>query len=149
MSKKCVVLLSGGLDSTTVLYWAKKEGFEPHALTVHYGQLHEREILSARKIAKALSCPHQVLDWSLPWKGSSLLDRSMKLPQDRAWAEMAEGIPSTYVPGRNTLFLSFALSWAEVLQASSVWFGANAIDHKNRSLSRGPEVMCRLSQDRF
>ena len=129
MSKSCVVLFSGGLDSTTTLFLARKKGFKVHALTLDYGQLHSKEIKSAKKIAGALGIPHQIIKVSLPWKGSSLLDKSKKLPTNRNAKEMNTGIPSTYVPARNTIFLSFALSWAEVINASSVWIGANAIDY--------------------
>ncbi|MBI4971891.1 MAG: 7-cyano-7-deazaguanine synthase QueC [Candidatus Omnitrophica bacterium] len=129
MSKSCVVLFSGGLDSTTTLYLAKKKGLRVYALTLDYGQLHRREIESARTIARRLGIPHHVLKISLPWKGSALLDKSKQLPKNRSVREMNAEIPVTYVPARNTIFLSFALSWAEVINASSVWIGANAVDY--------------------
>ncbi len=129
MSKKAIVLFSGGLDSTTVLFQALKEGYTVHALTIQYGQLHFKEIDSAKRIAGDLGVPHEVVHLSLPWKGSSLVDSELKLPKNRSANEMETGIPSTYVPARNTLFLSYALSWAEASQADSVWIGANAIDY--------------------
>jgi len=126
---KAIVLFSGGLDSTTVLYQARSEGYEVQALTLQYGQLHVREIESAKKIASLLEIQHEVLQLNMPWKGSSLVDPELGLPKNRSVDEMETGIPSTYVPARNTLFLSYALSWAEVAKADSVWIGANAIDY--------------------
>ncbi len=128
MSQSCVVLFSGGLDSTTTLYLARKQGLKVHALTLDYGQLHRREINSARAIAKKIRIPHKILKISLPWKGSALLDKSKKLPKNRTLQQMGNDIPITYVPARNTIFLSFGLSWAEVIKAESVWIGANALD---------------------
>jgi 7-cyano-7-deazaguanine synthase len=137
MNKKAVVLFSGGLDSTTVLYLVKKQGYQPHALTIDYGQLHVKEMQSARKITRFLKVPHQTIQWTLPWKGSALVDRKIQLPKKRNLKQMSEGIPLTYVPARNTIFLSFALSWAETLRAHSVWIGANAIDYSGYPDCRG------------
>ena len=128
MKPACVVLFSGGLDSTTTLYLALKKGLRVHALTLDYGQVHRREIESAKKIAKKLHIPHQILSLPMPWKGSALLDKSKKLPTRRSLSQMTCEIPVTYVPARNTIFLSIALAWAEVINASSVWIGANAVD---------------------
>lgn len=123
--KKAVVLLSGGLDSATTLYAAQERGFQVHCLIFDYGQRHRREIRSAQRIAKRAHCPATVIKIRLPWKGSSLLDKKKALPQKR---EIFKGIPSTYVPARNTIFLSFALSYAEAIGASRIFIGANAVD---------------------
>jgi len=122
--KKAVILLSGGLDSTTTLSFAKKRGFKCYALIFDYGQRHKREIRSAVAVAKRARIPYQLLKIDLPWKGSSLLDRREKIPARSS----SRGIPSTYVPARNTIFLSFALSYAEAIGAKAIFIGANAID---------------------
>lgn len=127
--KKAVCLLSGGLDSATVLYMALREGYSVHALTISYGQRHAGETVYAEKIAKKLRVPWKMLNISLPWKGSALLDNKTALPGNRDWKAMSRDIPVTYVPARNTIFLSFALSWAEVLGADAVFIGANALDY--------------------
>jgi 7-cyano-7-deazaguanine synthase len=121
---KAIVLLSGGIDSTTTLYLAKKQGYKCHALIFDYGQRHKRELRSAVAVAKRGRVPCQVLKISLPWGGSSLLDKKMGIPVRRSF----KGIPSTYVPARNTIFLSFALSYAEAIGAEVIFIGANAID---------------------
>ena len=120
--KKAVVLLSGGIDSATCLYLAKKKGFKPYCLIFDYGQSHLKEITQAKKIAQRIKSPYLVSKISLPWKGSSLIDRRMKIPK------RSRGIPSTYVAGRNNIFLSFALSYAEVIKAKAIFIGANARD---------------------
>ncbi len=122
--KKAIVLLSGGIDSTTTLYFAKKQGYKCYALIFDYGQRHKREIRSAVVVAKRAKVPYQIIKIDLPWKGSSLLDRKMKIPV----RQKMKGIPSTYVPARNTIFLSFALSYAEATGAEAIFIGANAID---------------------
>lgn len=127
MSKKAVVLLSGGLDSATTLYFAKAKGFQCHCLIFDYNQRHKKEIASARKIAKRAGCPWQVIKISLPWKGSSLLDKRSRL--SAIGYRLSTAIPSTYVPARNIIFLSFALSCAEAMKVSSIFIGANAIDY--------------------
>ncbi|MBI3306913.1 MAG: 7-cyano-7-deazaguanine synthase QueC [Candidatus Omnitrophica bacterium] len=127
--KSAVCLLSGGLDSTTALYYAKQEGYRVHALTIHYGQLHDKEIESARQIAAELNIPHEIISISMPWKGSALLDSNIPVPTGRKESEMTKEIPSTYVPARNSIFLSFAASWAEVLGAKAIFFGANIQDY--------------------
>jgi 7-cyano-7-deazaguanine synthase len=122
--KKAVILLSGGLDSTTTLYYAKKQGYNCFALIFDYGQRHKRELRSAVAVAKRANVPYQIIKISLPWKGSSLLDKKMKVPIRKS----LKGIPSTYVPARNTVFLSFALSYAEAIGAKAIFIGANAVD---------------------
>jgi len=123
-NSKAVILLSGGLDSTTTLYYAKKQGYDCFALIFDYGQRHRRELRSAAAVARRARIPYQILKINLPWKGSSLLDRKLKIPVRRE----LRGIPSTYVPARNTIFLSFALSYAEAIGAKAIFIGANAID---------------------
>lgn len=127
MAKKAVVLLSGGIDSTTTLFLAKKRGFRCLALIFDYGQRHKKELRSARRVARAAGVPLLLVKMTLPWKGSSLLDRKKKLPS-RGLKRTRKGIPSTYVPARNTIFLSFALSYAEAVGASAIFIGANAVD---------------------
>ncbi len=128
--KRCVVLLSGGLDSATVLYSARKKGFLPVCLIFDYGQRHSREIESAKKIASVSGSSCRVVKISLPWQGSSLLDNKISLPQrTRGKTQGISEIPNTYVPARNIIFLSFALSFAEVIQAEVIFIGANALDY--------------------
>ena len=124
-NKKAVVLLSGGLDSATTLYFARAKGFNCQCLIFDYGQRHKKEIEQAKKIAKSSRVKAQIVKISLPWKGSSLLNRDLSLPKFNA---RRKGIPSTYVPARNTIFLSFALSYAEAIGANAIFIGANAID---------------------
>ncbi len=125
--KKAVVLLSGGLDSATVLYFALAKGYKCHCLLFDYGQRHRKELKQAQAIARKAGCPFEVLNISLPWKGSALLDKKMSLPRGRHIVE--DDIPSTYVPARNIIFLSFAASFAEAMGARAVFIGANALDY--------------------
>ena len=125
--KRAVVLLSGGLDSATTLYYAKAKGHQVHALIFDYGQRHRKEIQFAQKIAKAARCHFHVVEIALPWKGSALLDSRIKIPQHRGLD--AKDIPVTYVPARNIIFLSFAASYAEAIGAQKILIGANAIDY--------------------
>lgn len=128
--RKAIVLLSGGLDSTTTLAIAKEQGFEPYALTFRYGQRHEIEVGAAREIAKRLGATqHVVVDIDLRLFGGSALTSESPVPKGRTADQMNHGIPITYVPARNTIFLSFALAWAEVLQAWDVFIGVNALDY--------------------
>ena len=130
MPLPAVVLLSGGLDSATVLAIAGREGFACHALTFRYGQRHTPEIEAARRIAAASQvAKHMVADIDLRMFGGSALTSDISVPKDRSPAEMESGIPVTYVPARNTIFLSFALAWAEVLNASDIFIGVNAVDY--------------------
>ena len=129
-SKPAVVLLSGGLDSTTVLAIAKREGFTPYAMTFRYGQRHSVEIEAARRVAAAQGvAQHVVVDIDLRQWGGSALTSDAEVPKDRDLAEHTTEIPVTYVPARNTIFLSFALAWAEVLGAQAIFIGVNALDY--------------------
>ena len=125
-----VLLLSGGLDSTTVLALATEAGYAVHALTFRYGQRHGIEIERARAIAERYGvAQHVVVDIDLRRFGGSALTADLAVPKDRDPAAMADGIPVTYVPARNTIFLSFALAWAEVLGAEDLLIGVNALDY--------------------
>jgi 7-cyano-7-deazaguanine synthase len=128
---KAVILLSGGLDSSTVLYQAKADGYECYAISFDYQQRHQRELTSAQQIAESAGVvEHQVVKFDLTlWGGSALTDRKIDLPRDRSLDQMSETIPITYVPARNTIFLSFALGYAETVNASRVYIGVNALDY--------------------
>ena len=129
--KSAVVLLSGGLDSAVTLYQAKKSGYKCFCLIFDYGQRHRREIASAKKIARSACCQWRVVKIALPWGGSSLLDRKIGVPESAA-APVHKGtnkIPNTYVPARNIIFLSFALSMAEAVGAEAIFIGAHAQDY--------------------
>lgn len=128
--QKAVVLFSGGLDSTTCLYWALSQGYTCETLTVTYGQRHAREIKSAQKIAVALGVKTHFLDINLPWlsSGCSLTDSSQQLPDMPVEQIVQKHIPSTYVPGRNLLFLSLAGSLADSVDADAIIAGPNAVD---------------------
>jgi 7-cyano-7-deazaguanine synthase len=126
MNKKAIVLLSGGLDSATTLYYAKAAGYTLHALVFDYGQRHRREIAAARAVARAAGVPVEVVRISMPWKGSALLDRKAHVPSRGVKKNV---IPSTYVPARNIIFLSFAASFAEAVGAGAIFIGANAVDY--------------------
>ncbi len=125
-----ICLLSGGLDSSTCLALARREGFECYALSFDYGQRHAVELRAAENIARSLgAAAHQTLRIDLRAFGNSALTADIDVPKGRAEAEMNAGIPVTYVPARNTVFLSFALAWAEVLGASDIFIGVNALDY--------------------
>ncbi len=124
--KRAVILLSGGLDSATVLALARAQGFECHALSVDYGQRHHTELGAAQRVARELgACEHRVINIDLTaFGGSALTDSSIAVPEGAS-----AGIPTTYVPARNTIMLSLALAWAEVLQAQDIFIGVNAVDY--------------------
>ena len=128
--QKAVILLSGGLDSTTCLAISKQNGFEPYALSFRYGQRHEFEIDSARSIAKSLGVKeHVISNIDLRAFGGSALTDDIDVPKDRDKTLLSKDIPITYVPARNTIFLSFSLAYAEVLNASDIFIGVNALDY--------------------
>ncbi len=131
MTKKAVLLLSGGLDSTTTLAIAKEQGFLVYALSFAYGQKHNVELAAATKIADKMGvAEHRVITIDLGGFGGSALTQSdLAVPKDRDATALAQGIPITYVPARNTVFLSFALAWAEVLKAYDIFIGVNALDY--------------------
>ena len=131
MKPKAVLLLSGGLDSTTLLAHAIDEGFDVHAMTFRYGQRHVSEIEAARRIASHYAIQHHVIaDIDLRVFGGSALTSDIAVPKDREMSDMShDGIPITYVPARNTIFLSFALAWSEVLEATEIFIGVNALDY--------------------
>ncbi|MDP8266528.1 MAG: 7-cyano-7-deazaguanine synthase QueC [Candidatus Aceula meridiana] len=128
-TKKAVVLVSGGLDSATTLYYAKNKGLECFCLIFDYGQRHKKEIQKAIRIAKVASCSFKVVKIAFPWKGSALLDKTTRLPQGRPLKKIVKEIPSTYVPSRNIIFLSFAASYAEAIGAQEIFIGANSLDY--------------------
>jgi 7-cyano-7-deazaguanine synthase len=127
---KAICLLSGGLDSSTCLAVARKRNFSCYALSFDYGQRHRVELDAARRVAHRLGAEeHRVLPINLRGFGGSALTADIAVPRGRTGVEMGRGIPVTYVPARNTIFLSFALAWAEVLDASDIFLGVNAIDY--------------------
>jgi 7-cyano-7-deazaguanine synthase len=129
-SKPAVVLLSGGLDSATALAIARRDGFRCHALTIGYGQRHAAELDAARHVAAAQGAVEQrVVNLDLRGFGGSALTSELAVPKDRPPESMSEGIPITYVPARNTVFLSLALAWAEVLGSFDIYLGVNALDY--------------------
>ncbi|HYW43979.1 MAG TPA: 7-cyano-7-deazaguanine synthase QueC [Bryobacteraceae bacterium] len=130
LQEKAVCLLSGGLDSSTCLALARREGYCCYALSFDYGQRHRIEIEAARRVAASLAVErHVVMRIGLEAFGGSALTDDIAVPKSRSAGEMAHGIPVTYVPARNTIFLSFALAWAEVLEISHVFIGVNALDY--------------------
>ena len=128
--RPAVLLLSGGLDSTTLLALALAEGYQIHALTFRYGQRHAHEVDAARRVADRFAVrQHVVADIDLRMFGGSALTSDAPVPKDRLPDELRDGVPITYVPARNTIFLSFALAWAEVLHAREIFIGVNALDY--------------------
>lgn len=130
MTKKAVLLLSGGLDSATALAIAKAQGFEVYALSFRYGQRHAVELKAAARMAEVMGAvEHKIADIDLRLFGGSALTDDIAVPKDRSAEDISHGIPITYVPARNTIFLSFALAWAEVLGAYDIFIGVNALDY--------------------
>ena len=128
--KKAVILLSGGLDSATTLAIAQNDGFTPYGLTFSYGQRHQFEIGASQKIAEACNLTdHIITEIDLRAFGGSALTDDIDVPKDRSENTMSGSIPVTYVPARNTIFLSFALAWAEVLQSNDIFLGVNSMDY--------------------
>jgi 7-cyano-7-deazaguanine synthase len=129
--KKAVLLLSGGLDSATTLAIAKAEGYSLYALSFRYGQRHSVELISAKRVAEAMGVvQHNIMDMDLrQFGGSALTADNIHVPKKLLADQNSNGIPVTYVPARNTIFLSFALAWAEVLEARDIFIGVNALDY--------------------
>ena len=129
MAKKAVILLSGGLDSAVTLFLAARRGYECFAISFDYGQRHKTEIANAKHMASLAKAHFKVVNLRFPWKGSSLTDKKLALPVNRTVREIiSRGIPSTYVPARNSIFLSIAASYAEAIGASKVFIGAHSED---------------------
>jgi len=129
-ASKAVCLLSGGLDSATCLALARREGFDCYALSFDYGQRHRVELESAARVAASLGASqHRTLRFDLRQFGASALTAHVAVPKGRSANEMTAEIPITYVPARNTIFLSFALAWAEVIEAADIFIGVNALDY--------------------
>lgn len=130
VTKRAVILLSGGLDSATVLAIAKHQGYTCYALSFSYGQRHAWELEAAKRVAASLGAvEHRIASIDLRIFGGSALTADIEVPKGRDTDDMSQGIPVTYVPARNTIFLSFALAWAEVLEASDIFIGVNALDY--------------------
>ncbi len=126
MKQRAIILFSSGLDSTTVLYYAMSKGYDCHCLIFDYGQKHNKEVDNAKKFAKGLKLNYHVVKTSIPWDTSSLINKDKKIPEHK---QIKEGfVPSTYVPGRNTIFLSYAISYAETIKAKKIFLGINAVD---------------------
>lgn len=145
-NKKAICLLSGGLDSSTCLALARREGYDCHALSFDYGQRHRVELEAAARVAQALGASrHVVARIDLRQIGHSALTDDLAVPKGRSVADMSDGIPITYVPARNTIFLSFALAWAEVLEAPDIFIGVNALDYSGYPDCR-PEYIAAFEQ---
>ena len=128
--KRAVVLLSGGIDSAATLAIAKKDGYELFALSFRYGQRHQVEVTCAQRIAKSFGVnEHRVMEIDLRAIGGSALTDAIDVPKNRSENEISRGIPITYVPARNTIFLSYALAWAEAIDAQDIFIGVNALDY--------------------
>jgi 7-cyano-7-deazaguanine synthase len=139
--KNAVILLSGGIDSATAAAIAQQDNFALYALTFRYGQRHEREIQSAKKVAACLQAKqHLIIEFDLRAIGGSALTDQMKVPKGRSVSDIAHGIPATYVPARNTIFLSFGLALAEKMEAPDIFFGANQLDYSGYPDCRGEYV---------
>jgi 7-cyano-7-deazaguanine synthase len=143
---RAIVLLSGGLDSATALAVSRRDGFEPYAMTFRYGQRHAAEIEAAKRVAAAQGvAKHLVVDIDLRQWGGSALTGDAAVPKDRDVITASDEIPVTYVPARNTIFLSFALAWAEVLSATNLFIGVNALDYSGYPDCR-PEYIAAFEQ---
>jgi len=141
-----VLLLSGGLDSTTLLAHALHDGFDVHAMTFRYGQRHSTEVSAARRVAEAFGIrDHVIVDIDLRTFGGSALTSDVAVPKDRDVSADSSEIPVTYVPARNTIFLSFALAWSEVLGAGDIFIGVNALDYSGYPDCR-PEYIAAFEQ---
>jgi 7-cyano-7-deazaguanine synthase len=127
-TKKAIVLLSGGLDSTTMLYYALSKGYKCNCIIFDYGQKHKKEINSAIKIAKLANVNHSLIKITLPWSNDVLTNKNKKVPVHK---RLPKAVPPTYVLGRNTLFLSYALSFAQSINANNIFIGVNAVDFSN------------------
>lgn len=146
MAMRAVVLVSGGLDSATTLAIARAQGFEVYALSVDYGQRHRRELECARRVAQALGAVrHAVVSVDLRAVGGSALTDALDVPKDRSHDEIGQGIPITYVPARNTVLLSLALGYAEVMGAFDLFIGANALDYSGYPDCR-PEFLAQFER---
>lgn len=128
LNKRAIVLLSGGLDSAVTLFFALDKGYDCRCLMFDYGQRHIHELSAAGRIVEYAGVPSEMVRLSFPWKASSLLDKDMQVPCNRSLEEIGKDIPSTYVPGRNTVFLSIAVSFAEAVEADSIFIGAHSQD---------------------
>jgi 7-cyano-7-deazaguanine synthase len=126
---KSIVLVSGGLDSTTVLALVLSQGEEVLALSFDYGQRHRIEVESAKKVTKHYAVPHKIIQLDLRQIGGSALTAEIEVPKDRSLADMSQAVPVTYVPGRNTIFLSYAMAVAEMISSSEIYIGANVLDY--------------------
>ena len=129
VGKDAVILLSGGVDSATAALIAKQSGFQLHALTFRYGQRHEQELEAAKRVADFLGARQLIIEFDLRAIGGSALTDKIQVPKGRKPEDMGRGIPVTYVPARNTIFLSFALAWAERVESADIFFGANQLDY--------------------
>ncbi len=127
--KKAIILLSGGLDSTTALFYARAKGYRCFCVIFDYGQRHKKEIKAAVRLANLTGSGFNIVKIKLPWSNSALTDRKIRVPAGRKLKDMSSEIPVTYVPARNTIFLSFAASYAESIGASKIFIGANALDY--------------------
>jgi 7-cyano-7-deazaguanine synthase len=144
--RPAVVLLSGGLDSATALAVARRDGYRCHALTIAYGQRHAAELEAARRVAAALGAvEHRIVELDLRAFGGSALTGDLEVPKDRSEEAMREGIPITYVPARNTVFLALSLAWAEVLGSFDIFIGVNILDYSGYPDCR-PEFVAAFEQ---
>lgn len=143
--KKGVILVSGGLDSATLLYYLKNKGVELHGLVFDYAQRHKRELKSAEALLKGAKVSFKKIKLEFPWKGSALTDSKLSVPKKRSMSRMNKGIPITYVPARNLIFLSLATGYAEAIGAEKIYYGANALDYSGYPDCR-PDFVASLNQ---